>query len=152
MARVEFFAVRQEVEELLAQGHTLRLAYEHLFKLKKISMAYDSFRRHVKGAPKKAMPDKRPDLPAPDVPPVPAKAEPVPHIPVRHEAKLHVVSEATDQGNTVDHAPLPSTRPNGPRRIGATFGIDAWRKKDIPSAADLTIKPIPESSPESGEA
>lgn len=128
MARVEFFAVRQEVEELLAQGHTLRLAYEHLFKLKKISMAYDSFRRHVKGAPKKATPNKTPEVSAPSAPPVSAKA-------VEPEVRKPCV-------------PLP----HAPRRIGAPSGTDAWRKKDIPSAADLTIKPIPESSPESGEA
>lgn len=48
LARVEFYAVWNEVSELLNQGHTYRSAYEFLSEKKKITMKYDSFRRHVK--------------------------------------------------------------------------------------------------------
>ena len=46
MARVEFYAVWNEVSELL--GHTYRSAYDLLSEKKKITMKYDSFRRHIK--------------------------------------------------------------------------------------------------------
>lgn len=48
MARVEFYAIWNEVSELLDQGHTYRSAYDLLSEKKKITMKYDSFRRHVK--------------------------------------------------------------------------------------------------------
>lgn len=128
MARVEFLAVRAEAEALLAKGHPASGIYERFKADGKISMSYAAFHRHLKGAPKKATPNKTPEVSAPSAPPVSAKA-------VEPEVRKPSV-------------PLP----HAPRRIGATFGTDAWRKKDIPSAADLTIKPIPESSPESGEA
>ena len=48
MARVEFYAIWNEVSELLDQGHTYRSAYDLLSEKKKITMKYDSFRRHIK--------------------------------------------------------------------------------------------------------
>lgn len=48
MARVEFYAIWNEVSELLDQGHTYRSAFDLLSEKKKITMKYDSFRRHIK--------------------------------------------------------------------------------------------------------
>lgn len=128
MARVEFLAVRAEAEVLLDGGHPCSSIYERFKANGKISMSYRTFHRHLKGASlKKAKTNKKPDPPAPSVPPSAKAVEP--------EARK---------------TPVPPSQAHAPKRIGATAGVDAWRKKDIPSAADLTIKPISESSPESG--
>lgn len=47
LARVEFFAVRQEVMALLSQGHTYASAYDRLKEAGKISMSYSAFRNYV---------------------------------------------------------------------------------------------------------
>ena len=49
LARREFFAVRPEVEEILASGGTFRLAYDMLKEKGKISMGYDTFRQYAGG-------------------------------------------------------------------------------------------------------
>lgn len=48
MARVEFLAVKDEVESLLARGYLLKPAYTQLTKEKRISMTYDTFRRYAR--------------------------------------------------------------------------------------------------------
>ena len=48
MARVEFLAVKDEVESLLARGYLLKPAYAQLTKEKRISMTYDTFRRYAR--------------------------------------------------------------------------------------------------------
>nr|WP_320013090.1 TraK family protein [uncultured Desulfobulbus sp.] len=47
-ARIEFFAVRQEVEKLLAAGYSIKLAYEDLKQKGKITMSYQAFYRNLK--------------------------------------------------------------------------------------------------------
>ena len=47
-ARIEFFAVRQEVEKLLAAGYSIKLAYEDLKEKGKITMSYQAFYRNLK--------------------------------------------------------------------------------------------------------
>ncbi len=49
LARVEFLAARQEIEDLIAKGYSFRIAHEILRKDGKISMSYDAFRRFVTG-------------------------------------------------------------------------------------------------------
>jgi len=48
VARIEFFAVRQEVEKLLAAGYSIKLAYEDLKEKGKITMSYQAFYRNLK--------------------------------------------------------------------------------------------------------
>ncbi len=52
VARIEFFAVRQEVEKLLAAGYSIKLAYEDLKEKGKITMSYQAFYRNLKPAQK----------------------------------------------------------------------------------------------------
>jgi len=47
-ARIEFFAVRQEVEKLLAAGYSIKLAYDYLKDNGKITMSYQAFYRNLK--------------------------------------------------------------------------------------------------------
>ncbi len=47
LARVEFFAVREDVMALLNQGHTYASAYDRLKGAGKISMSYSAFRNYV---------------------------------------------------------------------------------------------------------
>ena len=47
-ARIEFFAVRQEVEKLLAAGYSIKLAYDHLKNSGQITMSYQAFYRNLK--------------------------------------------------------------------------------------------------------
>lgn len=47
-ARVEFFAVEEEVERLLAAGYNFVLAYEALVEAGKITMSYRTFYGHVR--------------------------------------------------------------------------------------------------------
>ena len=47
MARVQFLAVQHEVKTLLEQGHTYASAYDMLKDQKKVSMSYQSFRKHI---------------------------------------------------------------------------------------------------------
>lgn len=49
MARVEFFAVQENVMALLAQGHTYASAYDLLKKEGKITMCYGAFRGYAHG-------------------------------------------------------------------------------------------------------
>lgn len=46
--RVEFLAVKDEVESLLARGYLLKPAYAQLTKEKRISMTYDTFHRYAR--------------------------------------------------------------------------------------------------------
>ena len=48
-ARVEFLAVRQEIEDLISKGYSIKTVHEMLQKDGKISMSYDAFRRFVTG-------------------------------------------------------------------------------------------------------
>lgn len=48
VARIEFFAVRQEIEKLLAAGYSIKLAYDHLKNLGQITMSYQAFYRNLK--------------------------------------------------------------------------------------------------------
>lgn len=48
MARVQFYAVQQEVVALLEQGYTFASAYDLLRTEKKITMCYGAFRAYAK--------------------------------------------------------------------------------------------------------
>lgn len=54
LARIEFFAVRQEVEKLLAAGYSIKLAYDNLKDNGKITMSYQAFYRNLKPGKKSA--------------------------------------------------------------------------------------------------
>ena len=47
-AKIEFFAVRQDVEKLLAAGYSIKLAYDNLKDNNKITMSYQAFYRNLK--------------------------------------------------------------------------------------------------------
>lgn len=47
-ARIEFFAVRQEIEKLLSAGYSIKLAYDELKGKGKITMSYQAFYRNMK--------------------------------------------------------------------------------------------------------
>lgn len=50
LARVEYFAVREEVLTLLAEGHTYASAYDALKDKGKITMCYGAFRSYANGS------------------------------------------------------------------------------------------------------
>jgi hypothetical protein len=54
-ARIEFFAVRQEVENLLAAGYSIKLAYDNLKDNGKITMSYQAFYSNLKPGKKSAL-------------------------------------------------------------------------------------------------
>ena len=56
MARVEFLACMDSIEELLAQGFSKRLAYERLREQGRISMAYITFCLLTRKAAQNALP------------------------------------------------------------------------------------------------
>lgn len=47
MARVEFLAVKTDVEKLLEEGHTYASAYDILKEKKKVSLGYSAFRVYI---------------------------------------------------------------------------------------------------------
>lgn len=47
MARVEFIALKPEIEELLGKGHTNKFIHETLFATGRITMSYRMFCRYV---------------------------------------------------------------------------------------------------------
>ena len=62
MARVEFMAVREDAEALIAKGHPAMSIYQQFKAAGKISMSYRAFHRHLKGAPKKARQSAPPEM------------------------------------------------------------------------------------------
>lgn len=52
-ARIEFYAVKDDVERLFAAGYNIRLAYEELVAQKKITMSYAAFNGYVNKAKNK---------------------------------------------------------------------------------------------------
>lgn len=48
MARVEFRAARETIEDMLEKGYNYRLIYEFLFENGKITMSYRSFWQYIK--------------------------------------------------------------------------------------------------------
>lgn len=118
MARVEFMAVREEVEALIAKGHPAMSIYQQFREAGKISMSYRAFHRHLKGAPKKtrqSAPPEKPTTPLPVQPKAPA------------------VSEVQKP----EAASIPPSRP--PRRIGGAPVVDVW-KNAAPSVESLIKK------------
>lgn len=55
MARVEFHAVKPDVEDLLAKGHPMTSVYRLLKENGKISMCFESFKRYLRGPRRKKM-------------------------------------------------------------------------------------------------
>lgn len=48
MGKVEFRAVSETVEKMLAQGYNIKMIYEHLREAGKIAMSYRTFWRYTK--------------------------------------------------------------------------------------------------------
>lgn len=69
MARVEFLAVKPDVDELLAKGHPMTSVYRLLKDSGKISMCFESFKRHLRGPRQKPAPDKEAAAGMPATPP-----------------------------------------------------------------------------------
>lgn len=84
LARVQFLAVREEAQALMAQGHTCAYVYEQLKQSGKISMCFGAFRRYLTPGEKKRKtgksmgsgkavagvnaPEQLPAMPASDLP------------------------------------------------------------------------------------
>lgn len=90
MTRVEFLAVKDDVESLLAKGYLLKPAYALLTKEGRISMTYDTFRRYARkyfpgGKSEQTGKLKRIDARSKhsrtELPPSPAALEKSPHTP-----------------------------------------------------------------------
>ncbi len=64
LARVEFFAVREDVMALLTQGHTYASAYDQLKEAGKISMSYSAFRNYVHNRSRSNLEPKHGNKPA----------------------------------------------------------------------------------------
>lgn len=120
MARVEFMAVREEVEALIAKGHPAMSIYQQFKAAGKITMSYRAFHRHLKGAPKKA----RQSAPA---------EKPTPPLSVQPKVPAPAVAEAQKP----EAASVPPSR--APRRIGGAPAVDVW-KNAAPSVESLIKK------------
>lgn len=117
MARVEFLAVRAEVEELAAKGHPAMSIYQQFKADGKISMSYRAFHRYLKGTPKKSRPSAPPE-------------KPVPSLSVEH--KTPAVSDV--------QKPEPAVAPAArlPRRISGSQSVNVW--KDAAPSVESLIK------------
>lgn len=54
MARIEFFAVKEDIEDLIRRGYNFKLAYEKLKNEGRITMSFDAFYGHLNPRKKKA--------------------------------------------------------------------------------------------------
>lgn len=113
MARVEFMAVREDVEALIAKGHPAMSIYQQFKAAGKISMSYRAFHRHLKGTPKKARQSAPPERPTP-----PLSDQP--------KATAPAVAEAQKP----EAASVPLSR--APRRIGGAPVVDVWKNAAPP--------------------
>ena len=52
-ARVEYYACRADVEAMLAQGYTVRAAYEHMKDQGRVTCSYSAFCDYVRGGGKR---------------------------------------------------------------------------------------------------
>lgn len=53
MARIQFFAVNEEIKKLFAAGYSIKLAYEHLKEAGRITMSYRAFYDNLNSNKKK---------------------------------------------------------------------------------------------------
>lgn len=122
MARVEFLAVKPDVDELLAKGHPMTSVYRLLRDSGKISMCFESFKRHLRGPRQKPAPDREAKAGMPATHPLPRRP--------RTEADA-AAPETALPVKTVDSAP----RPRGPIITGADkkegFGKDKIALEDL---------------------
>lgn len=122
MARVEFLAVKPDVDELLAKGHPMTSVYRLLRDSGKISMCFESFKRHLRGPRQKPAPDREAKASMPATPSLPRRPR---------TAADATAPEAALPVKTVDSAP----RPRGPIITGADkkegFGKDKIALEDL---------------------
>jgi hypothetical protein len=52
-ARVEYYACREDVEAMLAKGHTARAAYEYMKEQGRVTCSYSAFCDYVRGKGKR---------------------------------------------------------------------------------------------------
>ena len=118
MARVEFLAVREEAEALIAKGHPAMSIYQQFKEAGKISMSYAAFHKHLRGATKKVQQS------------VPVE-KPMPSTSAHHKAP------AVSEVKKPEAASVPPSR--APRRIGGAPVADVW-KNAAPSVESLINK------------
>ena len=77
-ARAEYFACRDDVETMLHQGYSIRMAYERMKEENRITCSYSAFCDYVRGSGKRLHSRKKgtPKVPMAKVPlPTPQKTE-----------------------------------------------------------------------------
>lgn len=52
-ARVEYYACREDVEAMIAQGYTARYVYDHMKKRGRVTCSYSAFCDYVRGGGKR---------------------------------------------------------------------------------------------------
>lgn len=52
-ARVEYYACREDVEAMIAQGYTARYIYDHMKKRGRVTCSYSAFCDYVRGGGKR---------------------------------------------------------------------------------------------------
>ena len=89
-ARAEYFACREDVETMLQQGYSIRMAYERMRKENRIACSYSAFCDYVRGSGKRLHSRKKgaPKVPMPKAPlPTPKRAE-NPRATTQNEGKI----------------------------------------------------------------
>ena len=85
-ARVEYYACREDVEAMIAQGYTARFVYDHMKKRGRVTCSYSAFCDYVRGGGKRqhSKNKKKPTLQAPQrTGPIIAEPKPSRFIPPR---------------------------------------------------------------------
>ena len=77
-ARAEYYACREDVEAMLQQGYSIRMAYERMEEENRITCSYSAFCDYVRGSGKRLHSRKKgtPKVPMPKAPlPTPKRTE-----------------------------------------------------------------------------
>ena len=94
-ARVEYYACREEVEALLAQGHTVSAIYQHMKGQGRVTCSYSAFCDYVRGNGKRKHSMSRKKRQAQFQPAAPALQQSGPRI-IRSESKQFVKPSMID--------------------------------------------------------
>lgn len=108
-ARVEYSACREDVEAMLAKGYSVRMVYERMQELGRVSCGYSAFCDYVRGGGKR----------------------------LHSRKKAHRGNQATSQMNRANVAiPTQPTPRVGPSKTGSQFGgsFPDMRSMDVKDA------------------
>ena len=89
-ARAEYFACREDVEAMLQQGYSIRMAYERMKEENRVICGYSAFCDYVRGNGKRLHSKKKgtPKVPIPKAPLQPLKRAENPRTVTENEGKI----------------------------------------------------------------